>query len=140
MATVLGRPHVLKEVHIMATNKNTSKKNTTAEAILTVAETKALFVELGILPKYTDNSHYVGCGTRANVFSVNSLKTRYNVYCSTDIFELFDEAEFKGVEFTKDGNKVDKTRPNVIVCKTKAQLTALLSKVLEYHQEFALAK
>lgn len=120
--------------------KNTNKKNATAEAILTVAETKALFVELGVLPKYTDNSHYVGCGTRANVFSVNALKTRYNIYCSTDIFELFDEAEFKESEFTKDGNKVDKTRPNLIVCKTTAQLKALLSKVLEYHQEFALAK
>lgn len=122
----------------MATNK--TKKNETAQAILTVAETKALFVELGILPKYTDNSHYVGCGTRANVFSVNSLKKQYNIYCSTDIFELFDSAEYKDSEFTKDGNKVDKTRPNLIVCKTTDQLKSLLSKVLEYHQEFALAK
>ena len=69
---------------------NNQKTNATVNTILSVSDTKKLFTECGILPKFTDNSHYVGCGTRANVFSVNSLKKQYNVYCSNDVFKLFD--------------------------------------------------
>ena len=123
-----------------ATVNNATKTNAPVNEILGVGGVKSLFCDCGVLPKYTDNSHYVGCGTRANVFSVNSLKKQYNVYCSTDIFELFDTGAYDDCEFTRDGNKTDKTRPNTIIVKSTDTLKKLLLVVLEKHGEYALSK
>ena len=119
---------------------NNKKTNATVNNILSVSDTKKLFTECGILPKYTDNAHYVGCGTRANVFSVNSLKKQYNVYCSNDIFQLFDSKNYNDCEFTKNGNATDKTRPNTIIVKSTDTLKKLLAVVLENNAQFALDK
>jgi hypothetical protein len=120
--------------------KNNQKTNETVNAILTTSELKKLFTENGILPKYSDNSHYVGCGTRANVFSVNSLKKQYNVYCSNDIFKLFDGKKYNDCEFTANGNSTDKTRPNTIIVKSTDTLKKLLAVVLENNTTFAIDK
>ena len=119
---------------------NNTKTNATVNTILNVSDTKKLFTECGILPKYTDNAHYVGCGTRANVFSVNSLKKQYNVYCSNDIFKLFDTKKYNDCEFTENGNSTDKTRPNTIIVKSTDTLKKLLAVVLENNVNFALEK
>lgn len=119
---------------------NNQKTNATATVILSVSDTKKLFTECGILPKFTDNSHYVGCGTRANVFSVNSLKKQYNVYCSNDVFKLFDGKKYNDCEFTANGNSTDKTRPNTIIVKSTETLKQLLAVVLENNSQFALEK
>ena len=119
---------------------NNAKVNTSVTDILSVSDTKKLFVSCGLLPKFTDNSHYVGVGTRANVFSVNSLKKQYNVYCSTDLFELFDNSQYNDCEFTQNGNSTDKTRPNTIIVKSTETLKKLLAIVLENHGEFAIDK
>ena len=119
---------------------NNTKNNATVNAILSVSDTKKLFIECGILPKYTDNAHYVGCGTRANVFSVNSLKKQYNVYCSNDIFKLFDNKNYDDCQFTKNGNSTDKTRPNTIIVKSTDTLKKLIAIVLENNAQFAIDK
>ena len=119
---------------------NNEKTNVTVNTILSVSDTKKLFIECGVLPKYSDNAHYVGTGTRANVFSVNSLKKQYNIYCSNDIFKLFDVKKYNDCEFTENGNSTDKTRPNTIIVKSTDTLKKLLVVVLENNAQFALDK
>lgn len=109
------------------TKNNATKTNKTATEILNIVELKKLFVELGVLPKFTDSVHYVGCGTRANVFSVNALKTRYNVYCNDEVFKMVSGVN--GCEYTANGNATDKTRNNLIVANTTEQLKKLIEKV-----------
>ena len=111
----------------MANSTNANKSNKKVEELLTVATLKPFFIEQGIVPKYTDSSHYVGCGTRANVFSVNPLKKQYNIYCSNDVFKAIGGV--KGVTYTKDGNATDKTRNNLVVATTTEQLKSLLALV-----------
>lgn len=111
----------------MANSTNSNKSNKKVEELLTVATLKQFFIEQGVLPKYTDSSHYVGCGTRANVFSVNPLKKQYNIYCSNDVFKAISGV--KGVEYTENGNSTDKTRNNMVVATTTEQLKELLTKV-----------
>lgn len=114
----------------MAANK--SKENAKATELLNAVELKKFFVEQGIIPKYSDGSHYVGCGTNKNIFSVNALKTRYNVYCSDEAFDLFTKK--KGLNPIKDGNKVDKTRNNLIEVESTEILKEMLAVV---HDTFA---
>lgn len=111
---------------------NATKTNEKVETLLTVTELKKFFVECGIIPKYTDSTHYVGCGTRANTFSVNALKTKYNIYCNNDMFDAVDGVN--GVEYLRDGNATDKTRNNMIIATTTEQLVSLLKKV---HDNFS---
>lgn len=117
-----------------ATATNTEKTN----VILSVVELKSLFVECNVTPKYTDSTHYVGCGVRANTFSVNALKTQYNVYCDDDNFKLFDTSLFNDCEFTANGNATDKTRPNTIIVKSTETLKKLLSIVVANNAKIAL--
>ena len=118
---------------------NSAKANVKpSEIVANIAELKAVFVGCGVLPKYTDNSHYVGCGTKANTFSVNLLKTRYNVYCSNDTFAVISEAKLKDVECIAGANSSDKTRPNTITIKSTAQLKKALALILKSDAKIAL--
>lgn len=123
----------------MSKKSNETKVNNIFSAN-TIDSVKSLFIECGVLPKYTDSTHYVGCGTRANVFSVNVLKTQYNVYCSDETFKLFDSKKYNDCEFTENGNSTDKTRPNTIICKSTDTLKKLLAIVLENNSKFAIPK
>mgnify|MGYP006988888978 CR=1 FL=1 len=122
------------------TKTNATKTNEKVNDILTLVEIKKLFVESGILPKYTDNKHYVGCGTRANVFSVNVLKTRYNVYCANDIFNTISDAKIKNVTCLSGANSTDKTRPNTIEINDTTALKTVLKTVLKNYSQFALVQ
>ena len=110
------------------------------DKVFTVSNVKQLFIECGITPKFSDSTHYVGCGTRANTFSVNTHKTSCSIYCSNDVFELFDTKKFKKCDFVRNGNSVDKTRPNYIGCNSINDLKSLLKIVLANNEKLALQK
>lgn len=118
------------------TKTNATKTNEKVETLLTVTELKKFFVECGIIPKYTDSAHYVGCGTRANTFSVNALKTKYNIYVGDDMFSVLNDKTNKinDVEYIENGNATDKTRNNMIVATTTETLKKLLHIV---HDNFS---
>ena len=109
------------------TKTNATKTNATVNDILSVIELKKYFVECGFIPKYTDSKHYVGIGTRANVFSVNALKTQYNIYCNDELFKMVSGV--KSCEYIENGNSSDKTRNNTIIVKTTDDLKKLLDKI-----------
>lgn len=113
---------------------NATKTNEKVETLLTVNELKKFFVENGIIPKYTDSAHYVGCGTRANTFSVNALKTKYNIYVGDDMFTVLNKNKIDAVEYIENGNATDKTRNNMIVATTTETLKKLLNIV---HDNFS---
>ena len=115
---------------------NATKTNEKVETLLTVTELKKFFVDNGIIPKYTDSTHYVGCGTRANVFSVNALKTKYNIYVGNDMFSVLNDKTNKidSVEYIENGNATDKTRNNMIIATTTETLKKLLNIV---HDNFS---
>lgn len=121
------------------TKTNATKTNEKVNDILSLVETKKLFIECGVLPKYTDNKHYVGCGTRANVFSVNVLKTQYNVYCSNEIFDTLNNAKIKNVTCISGANSTDKTRPNTIEINDTNALKTVLKTVIKNFSQLALA-
>lgn len=137
MVSMKHRKNNILKIMSKTTKINATKNNNTI-TVNTIDGIKKLFVECGILPKYTDSTHYVGCGTRANVFSVNVLKTQYNVYCDDENFSLFEK--FDGIEKTANGNSTDKTRPNTIIVKSTDTLKTMLKMVLEKNSKFALVK
>ena len=121
----------------IATVKSNSEKS---NKILSLDEVKTLFVECGITPKYTDNTNYVGCGTKSNTFSVNAKKTKYNIYCNDDNFSLINALKFKNVKCVKNGNSTDTVRPNYIECKSTNELKTMLKTVLQNNDKIALVK
>lgn len=122
------------------TTTNSSKSNKTVNEILTVSQVNELFVKNNLLPKFTDTTHYVGCGTRANVFSVNALKTKYNIYCSDNVFEVLSSTKFTDVECIANGNSSDKTRPHTIECKSTQSLEKLIQTVVKSFSQYAMIK
>lgn len=80
---------------------------------------------------FTDSKFYTGFGVKANGFSVNVKKTKYNIYCSDSNYEVLASKEYADTVFTKDGNSADKTRPNSIECKSTEALKAMIAAVLE---------
>ena len=110
------------------------------DKVFTVSSVKQLFIECGVTPKFSDSTHYVGCGTRANTFSVNTHKKSCSIYCSNDVFNLFDTKNFKQCDFVRGGNSVDKTRPNYIGCNSIDDLKSLLKVVLANNEKIALQK
>lgn len=120
------------------TKTNATKTNATATEILTVAQLKQSFIDCNLLPKFTDNTHYVGVGVRSNVFSVNALKTRYNVYCSDEVFATVDGAKIKNVTCLSGANSTDKTRPNTIEVATTDALTTVLKLVSKSFEQYRL--
>lgn len=110
------------------------------DKVFTVSNVKQLFIECGVTPKFSDSTHYVGCGTRANTFSVNTHKKSCSIYCSNDVFNLFDTKKFKQCDFVRNGNSVDKTRPNYIGCNSIDDLKSLLKIVLANNEKIALQK
>lgn len=122
------------------TKTNATKINKTVNEILSVSQVNELFVKNNLLPKFTDTTHYVGTGTRANVFSVNALKTKYNIYCSNDIFDTLSSNKYDGVEFLVGANSSDKTRPNTIECKSTQSLEKLIKSVVKSFNQFAMVK
>ena len=123
-----------------STKTNATKTNATVNEILTVSQVNELFVKNNLLPKFTDTTHYVGCGTRANVFSVNALKTKYNIYCSNDVFDVLSKSKYDDVECIANGNSSDKTRPNTIECKSTQSLEKLIKSVVKSFSQYAMVK
>lgn len=121
----------------IATVKPNSEKT---NKVLSLDEVKKLFVECGITPKYTDNTNYIGCGTKSNTFSVNVKKTKYNIYCNNDNFTLVSALKLKNTLCVANGNSVDKTRPNYIECKSTNELKSMLKVVLQNNSKIALVK
>ena len=120
----------------IATVNNVEK----VDKVFTVSSVKQLFIECGVTPKFSDSTHYVGCGTRANTFSVNTHKKSCSIYCSNDVFNLFDTKNFKQCDFVRGGNLIDKTRPNYIGCNSIDDLKSLLKVVLANNEKIALQK
>lgn len=78
---------------------------------------------------YTDSSKYVGIGNkRKNLFSVNVLKTKYNVYISDDIVDYIP----KNLHVATGANSVDKTRPNTVEITNTSDLLNCVSSVMKY--------
>lgn len=124
------------KTNAIATTENNEKTN----KILPLNEIKSLFVECGITPKYTDNTNYVGCGTKSNTFSVNVKKTKYNIYCNDDNFSLINALKLKNIKCVKNGNSTDTVRPNYIECKSTNELKTMLKTVLQNNNKIALVK
>ena len=124
--------------NVIATVNNVDK----VDKVFTVSNVKQLFIECGVTPKFSDSTHYVGCGTRANTFSVNTHKNKKScsIYCSNDVFNLFDIKKFKNCDFVRNGNSIDKTRPNYIGCNSIDDLKSLLKVVLTNNEKIALQK
>ena len=118
------------------TKVNSEKEN----KVLDLSGVKAVFTEVGIIPKYTDSTNYVGCGTRANTFSVNIKKTKYNVFCGNEEFDWVKASGIKDCNMVANGNSVDKTRPNYIEVKDTEVLKSLLKVILDHNAKLALAK
>ena len=114
--------------------------NEKIDKVFTISSIKQLFIECGVTPKFSDSTHYVGCGTRSNTFSVNTHKKSCSIYCSNDVFNLFDTKKFKQCDFVRGGNSVDKTRPNYIGCNSIDDLKSLLKVVLANNEKIALQK
>lgn len=79
---------------------------------------------------FTDQKYYSGIGVKANGFSVNVKKTKYNIYCSDQAFEAVSGLKVKDCTFTKNGNSADRTRPNSIECKNTESLLVMVKAVL----------
>ena len=124
----------------IATVNTTNENNEKTNKVLPLNEIKSLFVECGITPKYTDNTNYVGCGTKSNTFSVNAKKTKYNIYCNDDNFSLITALKLKNVKCVKNGNSTDTVRPNYIECKSTNELKTMLKTVLQNNNKIALVK
>ena len=126
---------------VVANTKAVAKVNTEKEnKVLDLVGVKAVFTEVGITPKYTDSTNYVGCGTRANTFSVNIKKTKYNVFCGNEEFDWVKASGIKDCNMVANGNSVDKTRPNYIEVKDTEVLKSLLKVNLDHNSKLALAK
>lgn len=123
----------------IATKPNASKTNKT-DVVASIDELKKVFAKCGILAKYTDNAHYVGCGTKCNGFSVNLLKTQYNVYCNDANFNIVNSVNFNDVTCIENGNSSDKTRPNTITVKSTKTLESVLKLILANDSKIALVK
>ena len=130
-----------KAVATVETKKLPAKANATKEnKVLDLGGVKAVFTEVGITPKYSDSVNYVGCGTRANTFSVNVKKTKYNVFCGNEEFGWVQASGIKDCNMVANGNSVDKTRPNYIEVKDTKVLKELLKVILSNNAKIALAK
>lgn len=126
---------------VVANTKAVAKVNAEKEnKVLDLGGVKAVFTEVGITPKYTDSTNYVGCGTRANTFSVNVKKTKYNVFCGNEEFNWVKASGIKDCTMVANGNSVDRTRPNYIEVKDTEVLKSLLKVILEHNAKVALAK
>lgn len=126
---------------VVAETKSVTKVNAKKEnKVLDLGGVKAVFTEVGITPKYTDSTNYVGCGTRANTFSVNVKKTKYNVFCGNEEFDWVKSSGIKDCTMVANGNSVDRTRPNYIEVKDTEVLKSLLKVILDHNSKVALAK
>lgn len=126
---------------VVANTKAVAKVNAKKEnRVLDLGGVKAVFTEVGITPKYTDSTNYVGCGTRANTFSVNVKKTKYNVFCGNEEFDWVKASGIKDCTMVANGNSVDRTRPNYIEVKDTEVLKSLLKVILDHNAKVALAK
>lgn len=130
-----------KAVATVETKQLPAKANAKKEnKVLDLGGVKAVFTEVGITPKYSDSVNYVGCGTRANTFSVNVKKTKYNVFCGNEEFAWVQASGIKDCTMVANGNSVDKTRPNYIEVKDTKVLKELLKVILSNNAKIALAK
>lgn len=114
----------------IATVNNAKKSNVD---ILSLVDTTTMIQKMLVGTKcktFTDSTYYVGFGTKSNGFSVNTKKTKYNVYCNDTNFELLSTLKLDGVTFTKNGNTTDKTRPNYIECKNTKSLITMINAIV----------
>lgn len=146
MSIVMSKSKNITATAKTATAKTTEKTVVTATAnnekvnnILNIDEVKKLFVECNVLPKYTDKVHYVGCGVRSNVCSVNVLKTKYNIYCDDIVFDTLNNNRINDCIYTANGNINDKNRPNTIEVNTTDNLKKLLTTVANNYKMYTIA-
>lgn len=108
---------------------NSEKQN----QVLSLAEATVMVQKAIIGSKckaFTDSKYYVGFGVKANGFSVNVKKTKYNVYCNDANLEVVEGLKLEGITITRNGNSSDKTRPNAIETKSTEALEAMIKAVL----------
>ena len=87
---------------------------------------------------FTDNANYVGIGKKCNGFSVNVKKTKYNVFCNDENYEMLSkDKQFGSCTFTKDGNKCDRTRPHHIAVSDTNVLLEMIKAVLVQYKPTA---
>ena len=120
----------------IATTENNEKTN----KILSLSEVESLFVECNVKPKFTDHKLYVGCGTKSNTFSVNTKKTKYNIYCDDDNYALISALNCNNTKCVKNGNSTDTVRPNYIECKSTNELKTMLKTILQNNNKIALVQ
>ena len=125
---------------VNTTNEIATTNNEKTNKILSLDEVTKLFVDCNVKPKFTDHKLYVGCGTKSNTFSVNTKKTKYNIYCNDDNFSLINALKLKNVKCVKNGNSTDTVRPNYIECKSTNELKTMLKTVLQNNDKIALVK
>lgn len=133
---------------VATTNKNalvkTSKNEvvTTANAtktneILPLAKMTELMQKSVVNTKckvFTDSTNYCGIGTKCNGFSVNVKKTKYNIYCNDSNFELLTKSKLDNVEYIKNGNATDKTRPNYITTNLTENVIKMFNTILNTYK------
>lgn len=122
---------------------NTKSNNEKSNKLLNVNELNALFVEVGLLPRFVCDGFYVGCGIgRTNVLSVNTRSkwSTYKVFCDNDRFEQLKKSKIDGITLTANGNATDKTRPNVVEVKTTEVLKTVLQFVAKSNNALCITK
>lgn len=114
----------------VATKSNATKSN----AILSLSDTTVMIQKLVVGTKckvFTDSKYYVGFGVKCNGFSVNTKKTKYNVYCNESVVSVIESLKLTGVSITRDGNATDKTRPHYIECTDTKSLKTMITTVID---------
>lgn len=125
-ATAKSKPTAKPTETVATVPTETVKNSAKTNVILNIDGVKKLFIECNVLPKYTDHDKYVATGIRSIVFSVNALKTKYNVYCDDIVFEILDNNKINGCQYKPLANSGSKLIKNTIEVDTTENLKKLL--------------
>lgn len=109
---------------------NSDKTN----VILSLVETHQLLQTMVTGTKckvFTDSKFYTGFGVKCNGFSVNTKKTKYNIYCNDNALTVVKSISgLSSVTIIENGNKTDKTRPHYIECKSTTDLKTMIDTII----------
>lgn len=124
-----------KTTAIATVNKSTAiaTNKTKTDTMLSLNETIVLVQSKLVGTKckcFTDSKYYVGFGVKCNAFSVNTKKTKYNIYCNDTNFDTVENAKLENVTLVKNGNSSDKTRNNLIETKSTETLNKLIDLII----------
>lgn len=127
--------HIIMNKNEITTSNKSTKVNATKtnQSILSLVECTELVQKMLVGTKcktFTDSKFYVGIGTKCNGFSVNTKKTKYNIYCNDTNYDILSALKLDGVTLIKNGNSTDKTRPNYIECKSTDTLKIMINAIL----------